>query len=344
VRLLARRGSPLVERAGAAGLEVSALAFESRFRPLSDLRDARAVAGMVRAAPGGALIHCHRGKDHWCAQTARSLCGANAPLMRSRHVVVPVKGHLANRWLFRRATRVICVSEATRRGYESTGRLPVDGVRVIPSGSGDLERFRPPAPAERQRLRAGLGLGEAQRAAVLVGRFQRIKGQAVFLEAAARLAPERENVVFLLVGDGRSRAGLEARAAESGLGERFRLLGRREDVPEVLAACDLGVVASLGSEGFSRAAVEYMAAGLPVVATRVGALPEIVVEGETGLLVDPDDAPGLAGAMGRVLGDPELAARMGAAGRRRVEEHFSRERWLEAHERLYLECRAPAAE
>ena len=96
-------------------------------------------------------------------------------------------------------------------------------------------------------------------------------------------------------------------------------------------------VASLGSEGFSRAALEYMGTGLPVVATRVGALPEIVVEDETGFLVEPGDAAALAEAMVKVLGDSELAARLGAAGRRRAEEVFSREKWLAAHGRIYEE-------
>ncbi len=337
MKVLARRGAPLVARARGAGLEVAELGFAGRFSPLEDFRDARAVAGLVRSAPGGAVIHCHRGKDHWCVEAARVLCRLKVPVVRSRHVVMPVKGHFPNRWLFRRAARVVCVSEAARAGYESSGRLPAGHLTVVPSGSADLERFRPADAARRGAARAALNIRPEQRAAVLVGRVQRIKGQAVFLEAAALAAGRLPGTVFLLVGEGAGRPELEKWVAERKLGERVRVLGRREDVPEVLAACDLGVVASLGSEGFSRAALEYMAAGLPVVATRVGALPEIAVEDETGFLVEPGDAAALAGAMVGVLGDAELAARLGAAGRERAEEVFSREKWLAAHERIYEE-------
>ncbi len=337
MKLLARRGRALAERARAAGLDVLELAYESGFSPLSDYRDARAVAGLVGSAPNGAVIHCHRGKDHWGAEAARVLFRLGTPIFRSRHVVMPVKGHFANRWLFRRAGQVICVSQATRAGYESSGRLPSGRLSVILSGSADLERFHVPEAAAREAARAELGLRPEQRAAVLVGRMQRIKGQAVFLGAAALAAERLPDAVFLLVGDGAGRPELEEWVADRNLGERVKILGRREDMPEVLAACDLGVVASLGSEGFSRAALEYMETGLPVVASRVGALPEIVVDGETGHLVEPGEAAALAEAMVTVLGDGELAARMGRAGERRAKEIFSRDKWLTAHERIYEE-------
>jgi glycosyltransferase involved in cell wall biosynthesis len=338
LKLAARRGSPLAERAREAGVDVLELSFASRFRPASDLHDARGLARAAAESGSGALIHCHRGKDHWCSQAARSLLGLAAPLVRSRHVVMPVKGHLANRWLFARVSRVICVSDAARAGFAASGRLPAEKAVVIRSGSTDLDRFRPADAAARAAARAKLGLPPAARVAVLVGRMQRVKGQAEFLEAAARVAGRLEDCRFLLVGDGRNRPDLERLAAERGLAERAIFLGRREDVPELLAACDLGVVASRGSEGFSRAALEYMAAGLPVAATRVGALPEIVLDGETGRLLPPEDVDALAGALESILGDAELAARMGRAGRVRAKSDFSRTNWLEAHERIYADC------
>jgi glycosyltransferase involved in cell wall biosynthesis len=340
VKLLARRGTPLAAQARAAGLEVRELEFGSRFHPGRDLRDARAIASLARESPVGALIHCHRGKDHWCAQAARSLLGLRSTLLRSRHVVLPVGGGPLNRWLYRRAARVVCVSEAARAGYLASGRLPAARAVVIPSGSADLDRFRPPDEARRRAARRELGFVPEERVAVLVGRLQRIKGQRVFLRAAARVAEENTSAGFLLVGGGKGREGLEALVRETGLEQRARLLGRREDVPRLLAACDLGVVASLGSEGFSRAALEYMATALPVVATRVGALPEIVVHGRTGLLVPPGEPRPLAAAMGRLLADERLARDMGRAGRQRAEAVYSREAWLAAHEELYAECLA----
>jgi len=319
------------------------LTFTSRFHPHLDLHDARVLARTAATRPGGAVIHCHRGKDHWTAQAARSIFGLRAPLIRTRHVVLPVSGGPLNRWLFRRVAKVICVSEAARAGYLTSGKLPAGRLEVIHSGSGDLSKFRPPSSRERRAAREELGLRESDRAAVLVGRLQRIKGHRVFIEAAAEVVKRVEHARFLIVGGGRNRSEYEKVAENLGLGTHLRLLGRREDVPRILRACDLGVVASLGSEGFSRAALEYMGSGLPVVATRVGALPEIVVEGRTGYLVDPEDARALAAAMARVLGEAEAARVMGSAGRKRAEEAFSRDAWISAHEAVYDGCLAEAA-
>jgi glycosyltransferase involved in cell wall biosynthesis len=256
-------------------------------------------------------------------------------------VVTPVGGHFANRWLFRRAARVVCVSRATRAGYESSNRLPAGRLEVILSGSCDLERFRPADAERRAECRRRLEIEPDARVAVLVGRMQsvkRVKGHEFFLRAAAAVAERLPRAVFLLVGDGAGRGDVERQIAELNLADRVSLLGRRDDVPEILAACDLGVVASLESEGFSRAALEYMGTGLAVVATRVGALPEIVVPDETGRLVEPSGASGLAEAVTDLLGNPERCAEMGRAGRERAESHFSREKWLDAHERVYREA------
>lgn len=343
VAVLARRGRELAERARTAGLEVRELGFASRFSPLADLADARAIARLGRAAAGDAVLHCHRGKDHWTAQAARTLFRLRAPLVRTRHVVMPVRGHAANRWLLRRTQRVVCVSEAVRAGYASLGPLLEGRLDLIRPGSVDLDRFRPARGGEREWARAALNLAPDTRVAVLVGRLQRVKGQAGLIEAAEAVAARVPGSVFLLVGDGPDRDELARRASERGLEGRVRLLGRREDVPALLHACDLAVVASIGSEGFSRAALEAMASARPVVATGVGALPEIVADGETGLLVPPGDVGALAGAIGRVLAEPEFAARLGRAGRARAEREFSGEAWLAAHEHLYAGCLAPAA-
>jgi glycosyltransferase involved in cell wall biosynthesis len=256
--------------------------------------------------------------------------------------VLPVSGGPLNRWLFRRASKVICVSEATRAGYESSGRLPTAGLTVIPSGSVDTRKFHQPTETERSEARRELDIAPHQRVVVLVGRLQRVKGQRVFLQAAAQIVGEVENALFLLVGGGKSQSELQAWADDQGLADRVRLLGPRDDVPRVLCACDVGVVASLGSEGFSRAALEYMSSALPVIATRVGALPEIVLEGQTGCLVPPGKAQPLAEAIKTLLTDAELARRMGRAGQARAAEAFSRDAWLSAHESLYEACLAEA--
>jgi glycosyltransferase involved in cell wall biosynthesis len=173
-----------------------------------------------------------------------------------------------------------------------------------------------------------------------------VKGLEDFLDAAALVARRNGAARFLIVGDGHVcrdgavvpdaeyRQALEARARRLGLGDRVVFTGVRLDVPEVLAQVAVSVLPSL-SEGLSNVVIESMAAGVPVVATRVGGTPELVEEGRTGLLTPPRDPVALAGAICRVLEDRELASRFGQAGRRRIAEHFSLERMVRDTEGLY---------
>jgi glycosyltransferase involved in cell wall biosynthesis len=161
-----------------------------------------------------------------------------------------------------------------------------------------------------------------------------MKGVEYFLDAAALLAPRFPEVRFLIVGDGAGRNELEAHAGRLGLAERVTFTGFRTDVPDLLPEAAISVLPSL-SEGLSNSLLESMAAGVPVVAARVGGNPEIVEHDVSGLLVPVRDSAALAGAISTLLEDPQLAARLGEAGRRRVAELFSMERSLSEVEGLY---------
>src|SRR5205807_9503285 len=153
---------------------------------------------------------------------------------------------------------------------------------------------------------------------VSVGRFKYPKDFVTLVGALAHLeSPFRA----LIVGDGPDRPAIEEALRRHDLTDRVELAGERNDVPELLAAADVFVLSSR-SEGLPVSVLEAMAAELPVVATAVGGLPELVVEGETGFLVPPGDARALGAALGRLLADAELCRRLGEAGRRRVEAGF----------------------
>jgi len=145
----------------------------------------------------------------------------------------------------------------------------------------------------------------------------------------------------VLAGDGPERARLAARAHELGIAPATHFLGTRADKAELLEACDVFALASR-SEGLGVAALEAMACRRPVVATRVGGLAEAVVDGRTGLLVAPGDPAALAAALRTLRDDPELRARLGAAGPRRLEEGFAAEQMVRAYEALYREVLAEA--
>ncbi|HSH03965.1 MAG TPA: glycosyltransferase [Anaerolineae bacterium] len=171
-------------------------------------------------------------------------------------------------------------------------------------------------------LRAGWGIGAEDVVWVAVGRLHEQKGHETLLAAWARVCAEEEGCWLLIVGEGELEAGLRRQAAVLGVEERVIFTGGRQDVPDILAVCDGFVLASYW-EGLPNVVLEGMAAGLPVVATAVGGTPELVVDGETGMLVPAREAAPLAAALLALTRDGERRRAWGAAGRRRAEVMFA---------------------
>lgn len=168
----------------------------------------------------------------------------------------------------------------------------------------------------------------------MVGRLSWKKGYEFALEAAAQLRDRVPGLRFDIVGDGELRGDLEARAARLGLDGTVRFLGQRRDVPDLMRTFDCFVLSSV-IEGMPNALLEAMALGRPVVTTSAGGSAEVVVDGESGLVVPPGDAAAIAGAVERVLADRAFAERLAAAGERRVRESFSLDAMLRAFDQLY---------
>jgi glycosyltransferase involved in cell wall biosynthesis len=172
---------------------------------------------------------------------------------------------------------------------------------------------------------------EGPPAIVAVGRLRAPKDPVLLVRALALL---RGSFHATLVGDGPDRGVVDEEVRGAGLAGSVLLAGERDDVPEILAASAIFALSSR-SEALPVSILEAMAAGLPVVATRVGGVAELVVDGETGLLVPPSDPRALAAALQRLLDEPELRGRLGAAGRTRVEEHFALDSFLQSHLDVY---------
>jgi glycosyltransferase involved in cell wall biosynthesis len=202
----------------------------------------------------------------------------------------------------------------------------------------------PAAPPGANGVRAELGIPTEARLVAEVGRLCAVKGQRELIEAVARLADRRPDLHALVVGDdleagGRYRDELVRAANSLGVSARVLFAGYRPDVPAILDVVDVVVLPSW-IEGLPIVLLEAMAHGLPVVATPVGGTPELVVDGETGLLVPPHDPERLAEAIERLLAEPELGRRLGEAGRARVRERFAEEAMTGRVLRLYDEIAA----
>lgn len=240
------------------------------------------------------------------------------------------------RHALRRTARVVSVCETARECFVREGVVGVDKLLAIPNGI-HIERFSQPSDVARQRLLSELGLPAETRLAGAVGRLNRIKDPAALVRAFAALHQRMPDIALLLIGDGPLRQELTGLIAAQGLQHCIRLLGDRNDIPQLLTALDVFVMASV-SEGYSMALLEACAAGLPIVATAVGGNPEIVHDGRNGLLVPARDEQALAAALGTLFADPERMQMMGRAGRDWVVEHGSLQAMATRYEELYRQC------
>lgn len=243
----------------------------------------------------------------------------------------------------RLADALVVNAETIKRKLIAEGHRS-DRITVIPNGI-DVEQYRHLGP--KGRIRQELGVSPHAPLVGVIARLVQVKGIEYFLEAAAIIARRVPEARFMVVGEGQflmDRAGmvsygqyqqeLEDYAKRLGLAQRVIFTGFRPDVPEILAELKVSVLPSL-SEGLSNVMLESMAAGVPVVATRVGGTPEVVEDGATGLLVPPRDPGALAEGIYRLLMTPDLAHRFSLAGREHVAKRFSIERMVRETEALY---------
>jgi glycosyltransferase involved in cell wall biosynthesis len=313
-------------------------------REVSPLNDLRAVLSMYRMIRGSRphIVHTHMAK----AGTAGRLA---ARLGRVPIVVHTFHGHTFHsywgpvksavflqieRTLGAMTDRVVAITDAQKADIAHYGVAPLSKIVTIPLG---LE-IEPMLQAEqhRGRLRAELGVSTVQPLIGIVARLVPIKAHEVFLEAAAIVRATSPGSTFLIIGDGERRSELESMARQLGIADATRFLGWRDDMREVYADLDVVTLCS-NNEGSPVALIEALAAARPVVSTRVGGVPNVVQDGESGLLVPPREPAAFADAILALLKDPNRAARFGEAGRRAVFPRHSSRRLVQDVERLYLE-------
>ena len=277
------------------------------------------------------IVHAH--DPHGVAMAALALSMSTQqrkpPLVAARRVDFHLKGNALSRWKYRQVDCFICASEAIRQMLIGDGVSP--GRAVTVHEGIDIERVDAAEPAN---LHGEFWLPHH---APLVGNVAALvghKGQKHLIEAARLVLPQVPDARFIIAGEGELRPALERQIKDHRLEKHVLLAGFRPDVLSLHKAFDIFVMSSV-TEGLGTSLLDAMAAGKPIVATRTGGIPEVVVHGETGILVPPRDHDALAGAIVRLLRDADLRRGMAEAGRARACALFSTERMVQNTLKVY---------
>jgi len=240
--------------------------------------------------------------------------------------------HLLYRIGSQRVDGIVAVSQDVRTAILDTMRgIPEQKISII-CNCVDVHRYK--EGFDRDEIREQLGFEPHHQVGVVVATFKRQKGHQFLIDAAARLNSKFPDFHILFVGDGELREQLKNQVKDLHLENRIHFLGTRKDVPAILSASDLFILPSLW-EGLPMALIEAMASELPVVATDVSGTKQVMVDGTTGVLVQPGDSAQLVSAIERVLSNPSAAKAMGEASRKRVERLFSAQKQAKEYIDLY---------
>jgi glycosyltransferase involved in cell wall biosynthesis len=282
------------------------------------------------------VVNTHSSADSWLTGLACATLGRPPAIVRTRHISAPVSGNFANRWLYRQAQSVVTTGESLRRHLLDTLGLDPARVASVPTGI-DTQRFSPVNSAkDKAAAKAALGFDPQQRHVGIVATLRSWKGHLFLLDAFAQL--QQPDVQLVIVGEGPMRGPIEAKIAALNLGGRVTLAGQRSDPECWLQALDVFCLPSYANEGVPQAILQAMLCALPIVTTPVGAILEAVADGDTALVVPPQDAAALAAAIARLLDDAALAARLGEAARRRASADFSLEAMLDRMESIFRQA------
>jgi glycosyltransferase involved in cell wall biosynthesis len=276
------------------------------------------------------VVNTHSSIDSWLVSIACATLARPPAIVRTRHVSVPVAKTLGNRWLYgTAAAHVVTTGEMLRQQLLRDNGLAPDHVTSVPTG------IRPDefAPGDRVDARRALGLPERALLIGIVATLRSWKGHRYLIDAFARLGGDE--AMLVIVGDGPQREALERQVLDAGLVSRVRFAGDRRDVAQWFRALDVFALPSYANEGVPQALVQAMMTGLACVTTAAGAIPEIARDGETALVVPPENVEALAAAIARLASDAPLRARLGTAAREYCVAHHSYESMLAKMEAVF---------
>jgi glycosyltransferase involved in cell wall biosynthesis len=313
VLILCQPDSRLALRAQENGIEVRAVKMRKSF----DLGAIWQIMRVIREERVD-VVNTHSGRDSILAGIAARLSRLKPVIVRTRHLALPITSKFTYSVL---PHQVVTVSEYVRQYLIGLG-IREDHITAVPTGV-DLSRFDPMTEAGTLKRELNLDANSPLVGTIAILRFK--KGHHVLLEAIPRILEAVPDAIFVFAGDGPQHENIAQVIGEKNLGSHVLLLGLRRDVPNVLKSIDLFALPTL-EEALGTAFVEAMAMEKPVIGTRVGGVPEVVHEGENGLLVNPGDPTGLANAIIRLLSNPGLAKSMGQQGRTIATTEFTVDR------------------
>jgi glycosyltransferase involved in cell wall biosynthesis len=304
-------------------------------RPGVDWRCSRHLRAFLRRERAD-LVHAHQYAPFFYATMARMPGGQSPVLMTEHGRTFPdyprPKRMLANRFLLARRDRVVGVGQAVRAALIANEGMPARRIEVIYNGI-DLPSYTD-SPRQREYVRRELGLGPDDLAIFQVARLDPLKDHATAIRAMTLLAGRHPAARLFLIGEGPEESAIRELARRNGLDQHVRFLGLRSDVPWLLPAADICLLTSV-SEGIPLVLIEAMAASLPVVATGVGGVPEVVEGGRTGFISPSADHSSLAGSILTLAASPELRESMGRAGRERAAALFSERQMHRDYLKIY---------
>ncbi|MEW5700811.1 MAG: glycosyltransferase family 4 protein [Candidatus Zixiibacteriota bacterium] len=339
IRYLSRPGRSALARAQAAGLSVVDDIDLEEKSPLRANRNLRRLTSLARQFRPDVIL-AHGGEDHAFWGVVKALRARHVVLIRVRALDPKLpRRHMLSRWLHKRATDVIVtVNSRHYAAYQSRLKIPPDRLRIIEAG---VEPADFADVSDAAHAANAIELPAGKQIVVMVARFAPIKGHRVLLTAAARIKRIRDDVHHLWIGypQAYTAEALHRRLVEANLTNDVTIIDRRlPALPALLAHCQLGVVASIGSESLSRSLLEYLASGLPVAATSVGGIPDLMARGDFGRLMPPDNPEALAQAILGLLGDTERRQACGRRGREYVLSHCTWDQRVDQWEELLVQA------
>ncbi len=333
ITLLCRPGTTLAKEAAALQITTAQLFSKDIHLPATIRRILRLLKDQQFD-----VIHTHLSHDLWSLVPALRWSNNNTRIFMTKRMASSIqKKDIFHRFLYRRLDKVLTISDFISKNIVATCPVPAEKVFTLYNGL-QLENYLPEAHS-REELRRSLGISPEKTVIGFVGRFTPKKGLNEFLTAAAQIAQSNKDVCFLVVGgtshgEAEYAADIDRMIEQLNLRESLILPGFQKDVAPYMAAMDVLAFPS-HKESFGNILVEAMAMKLPVVASNSGAVPEIVQDGVSGILVPPKNAPALQAGLENILEKRAAWAAMGAAGRKIVEEKFNYEGHIQALEAHY---------